>query len=151
MRHLMGRGWILFDLLYMVTAVLIIAIVSSAAGEIAQATLAVLEVMGVAVIIALVGVVEFYGRRVSEKFMTAGTVMLYAGFLMCGLTVLSGRWGTVQDLFTRGTPPSYPAPPPAQPFSPASCTWAAIWRCYRPPFSPWTTSAAGPTPWAPVS
>lgn len=102
MRNLIGQGWILFDVLFIVMAVLVIAIVSSAAGEIATSTLGLPYALGVGVVIALVGLVEFFGRRVSETVMTIGTVVLYVGFLLFGLTVLSGRWGVVQDVFARG-------------------------------------------------
>lgn len=102
MRNLIGPAWFLFDVLFILMSVLVIAIVSSAAGEIAERTLSVPYSLGVAAVITLVGLIQFYGRRVGEAFMTIGTVFLYAGFLLFGLTVLSGRLSIVQDVFARG-------------------------------------------------
>lgn len=102
MRNLIGPGWILFDILYIIMAVLVIAIVSSAAGEIAMSTLGLPYAAGVGVVILLVALVEFFGRRFSETFMTIGTALLYVSFIVFGAVVLSNRWGAVQDVFARG-------------------------------------------------
>ncbi|REJ38000.1 MAG: hypothetical protein DIU84_02280, partial [Bacillota bacterium] len=66
MRNLIGPGWILFDILYIIMAVLVIAIVSSAAGEIAMSTLGLPHAAGGRVVLLLVVPEEFFRPRFSE-------------------------------------------------------------------------------------
>lgn len=94
-RGLIGPLWWLFDVLFIVMAVLVIAIVAAATGEVAEQSLGVPNMGMVAVVILLVGGLLFGGGRLIEGFKSAGTVLLYGAFAVFGALVLLRFWPQV--------------------------------------------------------
>src|SRR5690606_7503523 len=74
LRILIGPLYWLFDIVYIMLAILIIAIMAAATGSILQATLGTPQIVGIALIVVIVGLLNFYGEGVIERFKTAGTV-----------------------------------------------------------------------------
>lgn len=102
MRNLIGPAWILFDVLFIVMAVLVIAIVTSAAEEIVATTVRIPSLVALLVVIGIVGLIMFWGRRFLEAFKSVGSLLLYVGFIAFAAMVLAGRWEAVQAVFARG-------------------------------------------------
>lgn len=105
-RQLIGKAWPLFDVLFALMAVLVIAVMASAAAEIMDRTLGVPSLAGTAVIVVAVGALSYYGSRVIETFKSVGTTLLYGAYVAFGVLVLSQRWSEVTDVFA-GLTPSY--------------------------------------------
>lgn len=101
-RGLIGPGWWLFDILFIVMAVLVIAIVSAATGEVAQDTLGVPYLPAVTVVIIAVGGLILGGGHVIEGFKTIGTVMLYVAFIAFAGIVLASFWPEMTETFAGG-------------------------------------------------
>jgi len=102
MRHLIGRLWPLFDLLWIVLAVLIIAIVSSASGEIGQQILGIPYLVGTGFVIVVVAILNFYGKRLIEEFKSIGTILLYLMYIVLAVSILLLRWDNVQEVLASG-------------------------------------------------
>lgn len=105
-RQIIWKAWPLFDLLFGMMAVLVIAVMASAAAEIMDQTLGVPSLVGTGAIVVAVGALSYYGSRVIEAFKSVGTALLYVAYLAFGVMVLSQRWGEVTDVFA-GLTPSY--------------------------------------------
>jgi len=101
-QQLIGRLWPAFDLLFVVMAVLVIAIMASAAGNIMEQTMGVPYLAGVGAVIAVVGVLSYAGETLIERFKTAGTTFLYLTYITFGVLVLSQTWGDVSAVFANG-------------------------------------------------
>lgn len=101
-KELIWKAWPLFDLLFLVMAVLIIAIMASAAGEIMQDTLGIPYLVGIVAIIAVVGVLAYYGAWLIEEFKTIGTGGLYVAFIVFSLIVIAATWGDITSTFAAG-------------------------------------------------
>jgi uncharacterized membrane protein YkvI len=101
-RELIGRAWPLFDLLFVVMAVVIIAVMASAAANILQDTLGVAPLVGTSLIVVGVGVLTYHGAGVIEAFKTVGTVILYGAYVLFAGLVLTQRWDRVQEVFASG-------------------------------------------------
>ncbi len=102
MRHLIGRLWPLFDVLWVVLAVLIVAIMSAAAGEIGQQVLGIPYFAGVGFVIVVVAILNFYGKHLIEGFKSVGTTFLYLMFIVLAASILLLRWDNVQEVFATG-------------------------------------------------
>ncbi|QLG63408.1 YkvI family membrane protein [Halorarum salinum] len=102
MREIIWKGWPLFDLLFVVMATVVIAVMASAAGEIMQQTLGVPYLAGIVAIIAVVGVLTYFGASLIERFKTAGTGFLYLAYVVFGVLVLSAVWGDVTTVMANG-------------------------------------------------
>lgn len=98
-KQLIGRLWPAFDLLFLVMAVLVIAIMASAAGNIMEQTVGIPYLVGVGAVIAIVGALSYAGETLIERFKTGGTAFLYLAYLVFGVLVLSQTWGDVTAVF----------------------------------------------------
>ncbi len=91
-RALIGPLWPAFDVLFVVMAVLVIAVVGAASGEIVESVLGLPYWLGVVAVITLVGTLNAAGRSAIERFKTAGSVLLYGGYVLFAGAVLVQRW-----------------------------------------------------------
>lgn len=101
-KQLIGRIWPLFDLLFLVMAVLVIAIMASAAGNIMEQTLGIPYLIGVGAVVVIVGVVSYVGESLIERFKTVGTTLLYLAYIVFGVIVLSATWSEITTVFATG-------------------------------------------------
>ena len=96
------RFWFLYEIVYVVLGIIVIAVMASATGEIVQQTLGLNYWMGVAAITLVVGILNFYGRHLIEQFKTFGTAALYLGYILFSVLVLSSKWKAVQATLANG-------------------------------------------------
>lgn len=90
-QRLLGRGWVVFEVLFVVMFVLVLAVVASAAGEILRVEFGVPYAVGIAAMLALVGVLAFFGREIVTKTLALWTLFLYGLFaLYFGAALLEG-------------------------------------------------------------
>lgn len=101
-KQLIGRFWPLFDLLFLVMAVVVLAIMASAAGNIMEQTLGIPYLVSVGAVIVIVGVLSYVGESLIERFKTGGTVLLYFAYILFGVVVLSATWREITTVFATG-------------------------------------------------
>lgn len=99
MKHLIGRFSWLFDVIYIPFAVLIIAVLSSATGNILHDTLGLNYWVGVGLVIAISAVVSFRGTVLIERFNGIGTILLIGGYFVFSLLVITTRWEEMAAVF----------------------------------------------------
>lgn len=102
LKELIGPFWFLFDIVYLLLAILIIAIMASATGEILHETLGFHYWAGVILIIVIVGILNFYGKGLIERFKTFGTLALMIGYLIFATLVISSTWEHAFDVLKSG-------------------------------------------------
>jgi len=97
LRGLLGRGWVAYEVAYVLFMLLILAVIAAAAGTILQETFGIPYWWGVLAIMIAVGVLATLGSRVIERVMAGWSVVLYLAFLTLFLWCF-GRFGpeTVQ-------------------------------------------------------
>ncbi len=81
-RRLLGPGWILFEICYIVLLFLVLAVIGAAAGSIVQETFHLPYAIGVLGIMAAVGILVFYGTKTIENVLTVWSVVLYAVYVI---------------------------------------------------------------------
>ena len=108
LQQLIGPAYWLFDIVYILLAILIIAIMAAATGEILQETLGLNYWVGVAFVIAVVGLLNFYGEGLIERFKTIGSVALYAGYLLFATLVITRNWDRMVDTLSSGNHSTHP-------------------------------------------
>lgn len=99
---LIGPGWILYDIVYILLAVLIIAVMASATGEIVESTIGIPYWTGVIGVIIIVGILQFFGSWLIERFETYGTIALYIGYIIFSVLVIGATWGNAKEVFATG-------------------------------------------------
>lgn len=99
LQQLIGRAWFLYDIVYLAMAILVIAVVSSAAGEILKNTLEMNYLLGVSGIIMLVALLNFYGEWLIERFKSYVTAALIIAYVVFGAVVISATWDNTTRVF----------------------------------------------------
>ena len=89
LRHLIGPLYWLFDIVYILLAILIIAIMAAATGEILSNTMGFNYWVGVILMIVIVALLNFHGEGLIEKFKSLGTLALYLGYILFATLVIS--------------------------------------------------------------
>lgn len=79
---LLGRGWFLYEICYVIQLMLVLAVIAAAAGSIGEETFRVHYALGVLGVMAAVGFLTFKGSRVIENFLAGWSFVLYAVFLV---------------------------------------------------------------------
>jgi uncharacterized membrane protein YkvI len=80
-KRLLGPGWVAFEVLMVLLFLLILAVLASAAGNILRDNFGIPYGAGLAVMLAVVGLLTFFGRELIEKVLTLWSAVLYAAFI----------------------------------------------------------------------
>ena len=78
LKQLLGPGWIVYEFVYVCLAVLVIAVLGSASGELVSARFGLEPVVGTVSMMVLVGLLVFWGTPVIEKALAGWSFLLYA-------------------------------------------------------------------------
>lgn len=79
-KKLIGRGWIAFEVLFITTFVIVVGVLASAAGNICRDFFNISYLVGVIGMLAIVGVLAFFGREVVVKALAYKALFLFACF-----------------------------------------------------------------------
>ena len=81
-KKLIGRGWLLYEILYMLLMLLVISIIGAAAGEIVRDTFGLPTFIGVFGIMTLIALLVFFGTPALERFFALWSFVLYGTYLL---------------------------------------------------------------------
>jgi len=96
-KRLLGRGWVAFELLIILMFLLVLAVLASAAGNILRDHLGISYTAGLAILLAVVGLLTFFGRDLIAQVLTYWSFFLYAVFLTFFVLVLSRDWAPISE------------------------------------------------------
>lgn len=78
LRILLGRGWVLYEIAYLFSILLILAVIGSATGALLKETFAVPGLAGTALLLAVIAFLTFKGTRLIEGVLSVWSIVLYA-------------------------------------------------------------------------
>jgi uncharacterized membrane protein YkvI len=81
-RHLIGAFWWTFELLYLLLFLLVLGVLSSAASNILSTRFQVPGNLGLALMLALVASMVFFGRKILERILTGWMFAMYGVFIL---------------------------------------------------------------------
>ncbi len=146
LKELIGPLYHVFDLVYLLFMVIIIAVMSSATGAVVEQMTGLNYWYGVGAITVIVGVLNYYGEKIISYFETIGTVLLYIGYISFSVLVISHGGAHISESWHPAIIPLCPMPPWELPFGQAFSTWPIIWWFFRHPSSPSRPRRAARTP-----
>ncbi|REJ77161.1 MAG: hypothetical protein DWQ36_17675 [Acidobacteria bacterium] len=92
--QLIGPLWPLFDLLMLSISMLVLAVMTAAIGSTLQQTLGLAFGVGVAIAFVTVGLFVALGAAAIERMKTVGSVLLYGGYVLFSVRVLTAEVAT---------------------------------------------------------
>jgi uncharacterized membrane protein YkvI len=99
-KHLLGRGWVLYEVLYFIFLILILGVIAAAAGAILEETFDVPYAIGVVGMMALVGFLTFRGTALIEGFLARWSFVLYAVYIIFVIWAFSRFGGAIVSSFS---------------------------------------------------
>jgi len=81
LKVLLGPGWFLYEIAYLFSIVLILAVIGSATGAVVTETFGIPGIAGTVLLLALVALLAFKGTGVIENVLSAWSFVLYAVYL----------------------------------------------------------------------
>jgi uncharacterized membrane protein YkvI len=91
---------ILYDIIYFVSSLLVMSVMASATGTILETTLNTPYYVGVIVIIVISAIINFFGKKLVEKFSVAGALALYIGYIAFAIMAIAGRTDNIARVFS---------------------------------------------------
>jgi uncharacterized membrane protein YkvI len=78
---LLGRGWVIYEIVYMLSILLILAVIGSATGALLSETFGLPGVAGTVILLAAIGFLAFKGTRLIEGALSVWSFVLYAVYI----------------------------------------------------------------------
>lgn len=99
--RLLGRYWVLFEVVLLSLMFLILSVVGAAAGEITSNLLGMHVIVGTLLLLVTVGFLVFFGNTVIERFMGAWSIALYATYALLIVWSFAAFGGEIGSEFSR--------------------------------------------------
>jgi uncharacterized membrane protein YkvI len=101
LKKLIGKGWIAYEIVYLMLAILIIAVMAAAAGEILNTTLGFNTWVGISSIIVIVGFLNYKGDDTIARLETFGTLALFATYSIFSIRIFTTRGHAIIETLGR--------------------------------------------------
>jgi uncharacterized membrane protein YkvI len=111
LKKLIGPAWIAYEIVYLLLAILVIAVMASAAGEILHETLQLDSWVGIGLIIFAVGFLNYKGDEMIARLETIGTVALFSAYIFFSFTIFSSKGDEIVNTFELGRTDYLPGVP----------------------------------------
>lgn len=79
---LLGRFWLVFEIIFIALLIVVLAVIGSAAGVILRDFFGFPYIVGVGIMLAAVGFLTFKGSGLIERFLTAWSIFTYAVYVL---------------------------------------------------------------------
>ncbi|MFB0564508.1 MAG: hypothetical protein ACETWK_02375 [Candidatus Aminicenantaceae bacterium] len=76
-KNLLGRYWFLFEILYLILLLFVLAVIGSAAGILIRDNFGIPYMFGVIIMLSAIGFLTFKGSGLIEKFLSGWSLVLY--------------------------------------------------------------------------
>jgi len=96
-KSLLGRGWLLFEVLIILLFLLVLAVLASASGNILRDNFGLSYGTGLSIMLLAIAVLTFFGRDVITRVLTFWSFFLYAVFLTFFVSVFRSDWTQISS------------------------------------------------------
>lgn len=96
-KRLLGPGWVLYEILIILMFLLILAVLASAAGNILRDELHLPYAVGIVIMLAVIGLLTFYGRDLIARVLTFWSLILYVVIISFFVLVFAKAGDTIQQ------------------------------------------------------
>jgi uncharacterized membrane protein YkvI len=96
---LLGRYWPFYELFFAAALLIVLAVCGAAAGAVLNDSFGMPALVGIAVMLVIVGVLNYYGRALVEKTLTLWGLAMTVVFVAFGLLTFLDRGERIADAF----------------------------------------------------
>ncbi len=100
-KTLLGRGWFLFEICYLIQLLLVLAVIGAAAGELTKATFGLPPLVGTLALMALIGILTFNGSQVIKRVLASWSILLYAVYILLFVLVFNAFGASIGEAYAQ--------------------------------------------------
>lgn len=97
--QLMGRGWFLYEIAFLFSVIIILAVVSAAIGSLVSESFGVSDIVGTASLLLAIAFLAFKGTKLIEGVMSAWSFVLYAVYVCIFISSMLAFGNMLDDSF----------------------------------------------------
>lgn len=98
-RMILGRYWPLYELFFVAALLIVLAVCGAAAGAVLKASFGMPALIGIALMLVIVGVLNYYGRALVEKTLTLWGLAMTVVFIAFLMLTFVDRGERIADAF----------------------------------------------------
>jgi uncharacterized membrane protein YkvI len=105
-KSVLGKGWPVYEIVYGIGLVLVISVLGSASGKLANTMFGLPEIVGIIIMMVMVGLLAFFGTSLIEKVLSFWSIGLYIAFFLLIATCLWVFGEQIRDniiIYTQGS------------------------------------------------
>ena len=87
LKKLLGKGWVFYEITYLIGLVLVISVLASASGNLLNEALNISNIYGIILMILLIGIFSYFGSKLVMKFLSYWSIALYFVFLILIISI----------------------------------------------------------------
>lgn len=99
---LLGRFWVLYELFFAAALLIVLAVCGAAAGAVLKDSFGMPAPVGISLMLAIIGVLNYRGRELVEKTLTLWGLAMTATFLLFLLLTFLDRGDHIAEAFSGG-------------------------------------------------
>lgn len=99
LRGLLGRGWVAYEFLFLCLLLIVLAVTGAAAGKVLADTFGIASAVGTSLMLVVVVVLAYAGRRLVELTLTAGAIILTTVILCVTIASFAVDSETIVETF----------------------------------------------------
>ena len=100
--ELLGPFWGLFEVIYLLIALLVLAVLGSASGELLSESLGVPKTIGALILMSAVGALVYFGSKAVEKALAYWSILLYVVYAVFFVWMISAFGDTIGGHISTG-------------------------------------------------
>ena len=101
-KELLGPFWGLFEVIYLLIALLVLAVLGSASGELLSESLGVPKTIGALILMSAVGALVYFGSKAVEKALAYWSILLYVVYAVFFVWMISVFGDTIGEHLSSG-------------------------------------------------
>jgi uncharacterized membrane protein YkvI len=101
LKLLMGRGWFLYEIAYLGTVLLVLAVVTAAIGSLMSETFGIPDTLGSVTLLVAIAFLVFKGTKVIERVMSVWSFVLYSVYVSIFVASMFAFGDMLSDGFAR--------------------------------------------------
>jgi len=98
-RALLGRGWVLFEIAFVMLLLLILSVIASASGELVQSNFGLPPLVGTLGLMASIALLTFWGSEAIKRVLAGWSFLLYAMYAALFFIAFRNFGDTISDVY----------------------------------------------------
>lgn len=98
-RALLGRGWVLFEIAFVILLLLILSVIASASGELVQSNFGLPPLVGTLGLMASIALLTFWGTEAIKRVLAGWSFLLYAIYAALFFMAFHNFGGMITEVY----------------------------------------------------